>query len=649
MKHFNHLLSLLLLLGTLSVSAQQTVYDAISESTAHTTLKAAIDAAELATTLDDETKAYTVFAPTNDAFAALGDVVSDLLVDPTGDLADILLYHVLGDSVASTVLTNGMIVDALNTDNTLKITVKSAGGVAINQAMVTTADIRTSNGIVHVIDAVLLPNETVVDVALDNSNFSTLVTAVAAAELLPALTNPAGTYTVFAPTNDAFAALGDVVSDLLVDPTGDLADILLYHVLGDSVASTVLTNGMIVDALNTDNTLKITVKSAGGVAINQAMVTTADIRTSNGIVHVIDAVLLPNETVVDVALDNSNFSTLVTAVAAAELLPALTNPAGTYTVFAPTNDAFAALGDVVSDLLVDPTGDLADILLYHVLGDSVASTVLTNGMIVDALNTDNTLKITVKSAGGVAINQAMVTTADIRTSNGIVHVIDAVLLPNETVVDVALDNSNFSTLVTAVIAAELLPALTNPAGTYTVFAPTNDAFAELGSTVDDLLLDPTGDLANILLYHVLGTTVLAADLVDDSKVATLLVGDSVTVELTGGVFINNATVIDPNNETGNGVVHAINKVLLPGSITSVEDELIAGMDFYPNPTTNTINVTSDNKNLTYTITNTSGIIIKTGIIGTGNNSINIQAFKEGTYMMNLSSNNRTSSIKFVKN
>ncbi len=355
------------------------------------------------------------------------------------------------------------------------------------------------------------------------------------------------------------------------------------------------------------------------------------------------------QTVYDAIAESNEHTTLKAAIDAAELATTLDDETKLYTVFAPTNDAFAALGDVVSDLLVDPTGDLADILLYHVLGDSVASTVLTNGMIVNALNTQNTLKITVKSAGGVAINQAMVTTADIRTSNGIVHVIDAVLLPTETVIDVALDNSNFSTLVTAVIAAELLPALTNPAGTFTIFAPTDDAFAELGTTVNDLLLDPTGDLENILLYHVLGTTVFAADLVDDARVATLLVGDSVTVELTGGVFINNATVIDPDNESGNGVVHAINKVLLPSSITSVEDELIAGMDFFPNPTTNAINVTSDNNNLTYSISNTSGVVLKTGVIETGNNLINVQELKVGTYLMNLSSNNRTSSVKFVKN
>ena len=511
MKKLNKLLSLFLLFGTLNVSAQQTVYDIISASEVHSTLKTAIDLAGLSTTLDDSTKAYTVFAPTDDAFSNLPD----------------------------------------------------------------------------------------------------------------------GTFTA-----------------LVSDPTGDLADILLYHVLGDSVASTSLSNGMIVDAVNTDNTLKITVKSAGGVYINQAMVSIADLRASNGIVHVIDAVLLPTETVADIAIDNE-FTTLVTAVAAAELLPTLTNPSGTFTVFAPTNDAFDALGSVVTDLLSDPTGDLANILLYHVLGDSVASTSLSNGMIVDAVNTDNTLKITVKSAGGVYINQAMVSIADLRASNGIVHVIDAVLLPTETVVDIAIDNE-FTTLVTAVVAAELLPALTNPSGTYTVFAPTNDAFSELGGTFDELLLNPTDDLADILLYHVVGQKALSTDLVDNSKLPTLLMGDSLMVELTNGTFINNASVTLPNIETGNGVVHVINKVLLPSNITGLEKELVTETDFFPNPTTQYINLKSED-NLSFRIANQSGMVLKTGFISKGLNTVDVNDLDDGQYFLNLSSETNTQSIKFIKN
>jgi transforming growth factor-beta-induced protein len=363
--------------------------------------------------------------------------------------------------------------------------------------------LNASNGTVHVINAVLLPVETVADVAIDNG-FSTLVTAVITAELLPALTNPLANYTVFAPTNAAFdnlaTALNTTVSGLLALP--NLADILTYHVLGTEVPSTAVTNGAIVQPLSTTNTLKLTATSSGSVFVNHAQVTAVDINADNGIVHVLNAVVLPVETVADVAIDNG-FSTLVTAVVTAELLPALTNPLANYTVFAPTNDAFADLADdlgtTVNALLALP--NLADILTYHVLGTEVPSSAVTNGAIVQPLSTTNTLKLTETSTGNVFVNQ--VTAVDINADNGIVHVLNAVVLPVETVADVAIDNG-FSTLVTAVVTAELLPALTNPLANYTVFAPTNEAFTDLadalGTTVNGLLALP--NLADILTYHV---------------------------------------------------------------------------------------------------------------------------------------------------
>jgi uncharacterized surface protein with fasciclin (FAS1) repeats len=412
--------------------SQNTVVDIIVNSDDHTILEDAVIAAELAGTLQGPGP-FTVFAPTDDAFNALPDgVLNNLLQDPTGDLAAILLYHVLGDSVASSAVTNGLITTPLNTTNTLKFTRRSADDVLfVNQAQITVRDIPADNGVVHVIDAVVLPGETVVDVAIDN-NFTTLTTAVVAAELLPALTDPAGTFTVFAPTDDAFAALPDGTLDaLLMDPTGDLANILLYHVLGAEVLSSAVTNGLITAPLNDANTLKFTRRTADdAIFVNQASVSGADVDGGNGTVHIIDAVVLPGETVVDVAIDN-NFTTLTTAVVAAELLPALTDPAGTFTVFAPTDDAFAALPDGTLDaLLMDPTGDLADILLYHVLPAEVFSMDLSDGqMATTLLGQDVTVSI---SGDTVRINDAIVVMADVNSDNGVVHVIDAVLLPEIT-------------------------------------------------------------------------------------------------------------------------------------------------------------------------------------------------------------------------
>lgn len=420
-----------MLLLTFGLSAQTNVFDdVIATSPNHTYLEAALIQEGLDVALRNNAGTFTVFAPDDAAFSslatALGTDIPGLLALP--NLTDILTYHVLTSEVPASAITNGAIVQPLSTTNSLKLTLTSTGNVFVNQAQVTVANITTDNGIVHVANKVLLPVETVVDVALDNG-FTTLATAVITAELLPALTDPLATLTVFAPTNTAFdniaAALGTDINGLLALP--NLADILTYHVLGSEVLSTGITNGAIVQPLSATNTLKLTLTSTGNVFVNQAQVTTADINASNGVVHVLDAVVLPVQTVVDVAIDNG-FTTLTTAVVTAELLPALSNPLASLTVFAPTNMAFdnlaTALGTNLAGVLAHP--QLADILLYHVIGSEVLSTALTNGPVV----TLNGQTVLIDLMSGVKVNNANVTLADVLSYNGVVHVIDAVLLPS---------------------------------------------------------------------------------------------------------------------------------------------------------------------------------------------------------------------------
>jgi uncharacterized surface protein with fasciclin (FAS1) repeats len=420
-----------MLLMSFGLQAQTNVFDdVIAPSPNHTYLEAALIQEGLDVALQNNAANLTVFAPDDNAFTALatalGTNVNGLLALP--NLTDILTYHVLGSTVQSTGITNGLIVQPLSTSNTLKLTLTSSGSVFVNQAQVTTANLNTDNGVVHVVNGVLLPVETVVDVAIDNG-FTSLVTAVVTAELLPAVTNPLSSLTVFAPTNAAFdnlaTALNTNVAGLLALP--NLADILKYHVLGAEVPSSAVTNGAIVQPLSATNTLKLTLTSTGMVYVNQAKVTTADIAAENGVVHVLDAVVLPFETVVDVAIDNG-FTSLTAAVVKAELLPALTNPLTKLTVFAPTNTAFdnlaTALGTDLNGVLAHP--QLVDILLYHVIGDEVLSTELTNG----AVPTLNGQDVTINLMGGVMVNTSNVTLADLVVSNGVVHVIDAVLVPS---------------------------------------------------------------------------------------------------------------------------------------------------------------------------------------------------------------------------
>jgi len=249
------------------------------------TLVAALQAADLDGTLAAGGP-YTVFAPSDAAFDALpAGTLDALLADPQA-LAEVLLYHVVDGTVRSGDLAG--VVSAI-TLNGAPVLFDLSNGVAVNGANVTLADVEASNGVIHVIDAVLLPpTEDIVGIAVNDPNFSTLVTALQAANLVTAL-QADGPFTVFAPTDAAFNLLPAGTLTALLNDIPTLSDILLYHVVADQVFSGEL-DGTPLATLQGD---ALTVDLSAGVQINNAMVTTADIITTNGVIHVIDAVLLP--------------------------------------------------------------------------------------------------------------------------------------------------------------------------------------------------------------------------------------------------------------------------------------------------------------------------------------------------------------------
>ena len=425
-------------------AAVGSIVDVAIEAGDFETLVAALQATGLDATLADETQTFTVFAPTDEAFAVLGEDTINALLADTDTLSDILLYHVIaGQAVDGETAQSlaGTTVEMANGDS-VAITVRD-GALFINESQVVTADIEASNGIIHVIDAVLIPPAdpepagTIVDVALANGSFTTLVAALQATGLDAVLADETATFTVFAPTDDAFSALGEDTINALLADTDTLSDILLYHVIAgaavDSVTATSL-DGQTAEMANGD-LISIAVRD-GSLFINESQVIIADVAASNGIIHVIDAVLIPPSdegpgTIVDVAVEAGSFTTLVAALQATGLDEVLADDTAEFTVFAPTDDAFALLGDdTINALLADPD-TLSDILLYHVLAGAVdAATALSlDGSMVEMANGD-TVTLTVVD-GELFINESKVIATDIAASNGIIHVIDAVLLPPE--------------------------------------------------------------------------------------------------------------------------------------------------------------------------------------------------------------------------
>ena len=463
----------------------QTVVDIVVDSEDHTVLEAAVVEAGLVETLQGEGP-FTVFAPTDAAFTALltalGVEAADLLGLP--QLGDILTYHVAGVEAMSTDLSDGQMVTTVNGQD---VTISIMGDtVMINgSATVTVANIDATNGVVHVIDAVLVPaiingctdmmacnyslvantddqscvlpgdmcddgddatvNDmvgddcmcagipaTVVDIVVNSEDHTLLEAAVGAANLVDAL-SAEGPFTVFAPTDAAITALVEALEitadDLLALP--NLGDILQYHVVAGAAMSGDLSDGQEIETLLGEN-VTVTIDMDMNVFINNAQVTVADIEAGNGVVHVIDAVLLPpapvTNTVVDVIVNSEDHTLLEAAVIEAGLVEAL-SAEGPFTVFAPTDAAITALIEALEitaeDLLALP--NLGDILQYHVVAGAAMSGDLTDGQEIETLLGSN-VAVTI-NAEGVFINDAQVTVADIEADNGVVHVIDAVLLP----------------------------------------------------------------------------------------------------------------------------------------------------------------------------------------------------------------------------
>lgn len=545
---------------------------------------------------------FTVFAPTNEAFNDLlaqldgFDSLDDFSSQQLQDLlAVILTYHVVADaSVLSTDLSDGQSITTLQ-GSTLQVSTQ--GGVFIGDATdvdaeVTTANIEVSNGVVHIIDKVLLPQAIldeladiilvpITDLALGNENLENLVAALVAADGdLPTVLRGDGPFTVLAPTDEAFATFldGAALEDVPVDV---LTNVLLNHVISGEVTSEDLIGlgSGYTSTLATgagDQNVSLFFDASGDVIFNGvSTVITPDVKALNGIVHVVNAVIdIPN--IVDHAIANPGLTSLVGALTDGgntTFTDLLSNEEETFTVFAPGNDAFSAFTNPNSN-------DLNAILSNHVVvGAAAFSSDLTNSYVNTAAEfaADENLSLYINTDDGVTLNgTSSVVTADIVASNGVIHTVDAVIdLP--TVVTFAVADPNFSTLVQAL--TELTPSTDfvsvlsaqDGAGSdpFTVFAPTNAAFDALAS------IPAEADLIPILQHHVVaGANIRSGDL-SDGATATTLEGDMITINLPG-TGDNIADITDGAGNTGigidavdvqaiNGVIHVVDTVLIPNT------------------------------------------------------------------------------------
>jgi len=298
------------------------------------------------------------------------------------------------------------------------------------------------------------------------------------------------------------------------------------------------------------------------------------------------------------AVNAGLFKTLVSALDAADLVDTLSgDDSGPYTVFAPSDIAFAKLSKSYLQCLLEPENkrSLTELLSYHVADGKVLSSELTDGQIVQTLNDGQTVQVSIQQCGwldwlfpgtsktAVKINDSTVTIPDIEATNGVIHVINTVLIPQgfkacqKDIPTVASEAGVFKTLVAALEAADLVDALSGDNGPYTVFAPTDYAFNKLPSDLVECLLEPENKdtLTQLLLYHVADGKLLSTDLSDRQTIPTLSDGGRKIIEIdfvekgwsfwkyTTVVINDNAKISIKDVEARNGVIHIINSVLVP--------------------------------------------------------------------------------------
>lgn len=425
--------------------------------------------------------------------------------------------------------------------------------------------------------------QNIVQLAIATPSLSNLVAALQAADgdLVAVLSGP-GPFTVLAPTNDAFASFlsNNGFNSLNDVPTDVLSQILLNHVIAGDILSTDLVAAGSGYASTSatgagGRNLSIYYNTSNGVRFNNAgSVTTADIDASNGTIHIVDGVIgLPS--IVDHAAANPSFSTLVGALSSANLVDAV-NGFTEGTVLAPVNSAF-------EDLDAIPTGEaLSQVLLNHVVATNVFSDNLIDAVAgyANTLATGpggNNLSLYYNTSDGVVFNGASeVAVADVVATNGVIHAVDAVILP-PSIVDFAVADPNFSTLVTALTdltpGTDFVATLSTANGTipapFTVFAPTNAAFDALPSIPGEAVL------TQVLLHHVLGNANVQSGDLTDGISPTMLNNQAITINLPGtGGNIANVTDGAGNTDIGiigvdvqatNGVIHVLNKVMLPAN------------------------------------------------------------------------------------
>jgi len=574
-----------------------TVADELAKSERTATFLRAMTDANLITQLAD-LGPFTVFAPTEDAFTLLGPGMAESLIQPQNKeiLLELMQYHLAYTQFNSAVMQEGMTIRTLQGTD---VEVTSLQPTRVNvDCRISSPDQPATNGVIHIVDRVLVPagfqfpapESNIVQLPGRADYLSMFRRMLTAAGMEGTLTADGQDYTVFAPTNDAFEALGQgVATSLLLEANKPkLRSLMFGHVLFGRQKTTTYQPAQNLKTME-GGFLQVTATSPLLKVNLASTVISRDVEATNGFLNVVSNVILPtdftypDQSIVQIVSKSPELSFLYEALEAADMLESLSGQDGPVTLLAPTNAAWESLGSGFARSLLLPSSrsKLVQLLRYHLLVGTKRSIDVSEGDLVQTLAMGT---LEVRSVTPFTVDTAKSNTQDVPCTDGIAHVVDKVLIPEKWVfperdswnlVKVESDLTKFRNA----LAVCGLEHYLEENGPVTIFAPTDAAFDALGDfTLEHLFSEERRDeLLEVMSYHIVQQRVESNTMTYSQKITTME-GRQISVtpwtdqgwlgvvhdRFTSPATVNGeAKLVAPDCLVTNGLVHKIDKVLMP--------------------------------------------------------------------------------------
>ncbi|XP_015197510.1 periostin isoform X4 [Lepisosteus oculatus] len=510
---------------------------------------------------------YTFFAPSNEAWDLLDpEVRSGLVSNVNIELYNALHYHMVNKRLLTKDLKNGMTVESMYDKQGLLINHYSNGVVTVNCARVIHGNQIATNGVVHVIDRVITGvGNTIQDVIEVDDDLTSLSAATVASGLLDKLGEP-GHYTVFAPTNEAFEKLPRAVLERIMSDKVALQALLKFHILDSVQCSEAIMAGSSYETLEGNN-IEIGCDGESLTVNGIKMVKRKDVVTSNGVIHFIDQVLIPNSAKQVLELTGPSQSTFTDMIAQLGLAGSF-RPEAEYTLLAPLNGAFT------DEVLAMDQRRLKIILQNHILKLKVGLSQLYNGQLLETLG-GKILRVFIYRTAVCIENSCMVRGSK-EGRNGAIHLFREIITPAEkSMFEILKSDARFSMFLQLMDVAGLTEVLKQK-GDWTLFAPTNDAFEGLTQKEIEILTSDPNALKTILLYHLSNGVFIGGGM--ESGVTNLLksmAGSNLMVKAINNTILVNEVKADKSDVMAtNGVVHIVKSLLYPRDIPVGNQQLL---------------------------------------------------------------------------